>query len=238
MPLCFLKLLRRIDADDLLVELRLVDRNPLAVAPENGGHVGEIVLVLGVVVPDLVEAGQQRLTVEGVDPHVELPDGLLLRRAVLVLHDAQEVAVFVPQDTAIGQIRLTGTGEHGAGCVAACMGLQQLAIDLLAQQGHIAVANQNRAVKVLQKLPCAHHRMACAELGILNRMGIGGEGFKNLLPHIAPHQNGVLCGDKIQLLQYIVQKRLPTGQPQNLGQVIGLGHHAGAFSGGQYHCFR
>lgn len=99
------------------------------------------------------------------------------------------------------------------------MVVQKALIDLPAQQRHVAVADEHRAVETVQKRPGAEHGVAGAHLGLLHGCGIAGEGVHDLFPLVAHHQNGIFPRDEIQRGEHIVQQGLAAGLAQHLGQV-------------------
>ena len=74
-----------------------------AVLPDDGDHVGEVELLLGVVRPQPAQRRAQHLDVEGVHACVDLADGLLRRGGVGLLDDADDLAVLGAQDAAVAR---------------------------------------------------------------------------------------------------------------------------------------
>ena len=236
-PLCERQLVRRVDADDLLAQLPAVQGNFAPVPAQDLRHIGEVVLVLGVVVGEPVQRARQQPSVKAVDAHIELADLLLFRRAVLILDDPDKCFRGVPQDAAIGQRQLGGAGEEGTGRLRLAVVIQKALVDLTAQQRHVAVADEHRAVEAIQKRPGAEYGVAGAHLGLLHRRRIAGKGVQNLLPLVAHHQQCVLPGDKVQRREHIVQQGLSARRAEHLGQIALLGLHPGALAGCQYNRF-
>ena len=209
--------------------------HPAAPGEDVGRGVGEVVLPLGVVGPELVDGLPQGAALKDVDPHVQLPDGLLLGGTVLVLHDAGEGTVAFPHDAAVGQLLVGHGGEQRAVVALPLVGLDEGLVGGPAHEGHVAVAHQHAAVKARQGLPGALHRVAGALLGLLHGVGVLRVGRQHLLPLVAHHQHHVLLLQEGQLLQHIAQQGAARRLPQHLGQIHPLGAQAGALARRQNH---
>ena len=135
---------------------------------------------------------------EQVGAGVDLTDGLLLRGAVLVLNDGPEGSIRLPEDAAVVASVLQHRGEESAGVAVPEVGLRQRTEGLPLHQRGVAAADQHMAVKALQQVGGALHRVSSAVLLGLNGVGILGIGSQDCFLLPAYHQDHVLRGQKVQ----------------------------------------
>ena len=192
---------------------------------------------MGVGVFQLAQGGEELFAVKHVDPHIQLPDGLLLRCAVPVLHHAQEGPVAVPEDTAVGQIPAAGARQQSTGVALLLVSGQKVFIGAAPQQGHVAVADEDGAV-IVREIVLGHgYGVAGAQLWLLHGVGIRPIDLQHVLPVVAHHENDILLLQERQILQHIVEQGLSIGLAHDLGQGDPLGLQPGALARGQYDSF-
>ena len=141
------------------------DRVP--VAAQDPHHVGQVLLLLGVVGRHPFDRVREQRAVEGVAARVVLVDGELRRGGVALLHDAEERPVGVPHDPPVAR-RVTGGGQHRDGVAARVVNVHELAQRLAAQQRHVPVRDDDGAAEVAKRLGDHPHRVPGAELLVLD----------------------------------------------------------------------
>ena len=105
-----------VDAEAVAVVVAVAHRDRAAVGAQDLEHVGQVVLALRVVAADLVDVAGEKCAVERVAAGVALQQaGALLGRAVLLLDDAQDLAVGVELDAAVASRVGRRHGEHRGG---------------------------------------------------------------------------------------------------------------------------
>ncbi|MPM41228.1 hypothetical protein SDC9_87878 [bioreactor metagenome] len=134
-----------------------------------GDHIGEVELALRVVGAETGQAVVQDVGVEDVDAGVDLGDRPLRLRGVLVLDDAGDPGVAAADDPAVagrvGHVR----GQHGDRVPGAAVVLDHGAQRLAAEQGDVAVRDDDDAADLPQRRQAAHHRVTGALLLLLHR---------------------------------------------------------------------
>ena len=133
-----------VGAEALSIVLAVNDRGGVAVAAQNLHHVGEVVLVLGIVVADLADMGGEKGAVKGVAAGVALGErrGLLIR-AVLLLDDARDRAILGELDAAVAKRVGRRHREDGGGVRPARDGVGKGADGLGLDEGKVAVQDDN-----------------------------------------------------------------------------------------------
>src|SRR5690606_9471791 len=128
-------------------------------------QIGEVVLSLGVVLADRAERAEEEARIDVVDAAVALVDRPLLRRGVLLLHDAHDDAVLVAHHAAIARGILETHGEKAEGNGSG--GARELPQRVARQQRHVAVEDEHAAPEAGERLARALHRVRGAELLLL-----------------------------------------------------------------------
>ena len=126
-----------------------VSTDPSARAARDGEHIGQVLLALGVVGGHLLECVAEDVGVESVDPRVDLGDGPLLVRGVLLLDDASHRAVGVAQDATVAGGVVEVCGDDGDGTSSGLMALDQVVKRLGGEEGDVAVSDEDGAGQVL-----------------------------------------------------------------------------------------
>ncbi len=134
-------------------------------------HVGQVVLALGVVGPDLGQRRDQPRAVEGVDPGVDLAHGELVRRRVagrLRLDDTVDAPVRRSDHPPVAGRVVEGHGHDRRRRAGLGVRSGQIMDRLRPQQGHVAVEHDHRlgALEVLERRA---HRVGGAARLVLDR---------------------------------------------------------------------
>ena len=183
----------------------------LAVGADDRDHVGQVELLLRVVGPQPAQRRAQRRDVEGVHAGVDLANGLLRRRGVGLLDDADDLTVLGAQDAAvtgrIGQRR----GQHGRGGRLGAVRGDQVGQRVGVQQRDVARGHDDDAGEVVGQgrrapQPTAWPVPSCSSC---TAMSMGGPARRparrprraTRLPVMAEHDDQVLrrdLGDRVQ----------------------------------------
>ncbi len=129
-------------------------------------HVGQVVLTLRVVVLQRSEPAGQLRGRRNDDARVDLGDLLLLRRRVFLFDDTQHLAVRIAHDAAVAGRIVERHGEHAVAALPRAIG--ETPQRARARERHIAVQHERRHRRIQQR-QCLLHRVAGAELLLLNR---------------------------------------------------------------------
>ena len=105
-----------VDAERLAGVVDAHGLHPVAGAPQDRGHVGEVVFARGIVGLDLIDVLPEEVGAETVDAHVGFANGELLRSAGLLFHHIEDVAVRVVDHAAVaGGVVHHGAHQHAGG---------------------------------------------------------------------------------------------------------------------------
>ena len=205
----------------------------VAGARQDGGHVGQVVFVRGVVGLDLVDVLPEEIGAEAVDAHVGLANGELFRSAGLLLHHVENVAARIADHAAVAG----GVVHHGAHQDAGggAFGLlrDQAAQRGGAQQRTIAVEHHQVAIQVRHGIAADHDGVAGALLfGLLDEADAGGgHGLAHLIGLVPDHgEDSLRRGEFERGIDDVLEQSLSAGLVQHFGLAA---LHAGAESGGE-----
>ena len=161
----------------------------MAVGAKDLHHVGQVVLVLGVVAAHLADVLAKKGAVESVAAGVALQQvGVLLGGAVLLLDDALDRAVGGELDAAVAEGVGRGHGQDGAGVLAARHGVGKGADGLGFDEGEVAVQHDDGALRDAGRFDGDAGRVSRAKaLGLLDALdiGLGGEVRAHLFGAVA-----------------------------------------------------
>lgn len=215
------------------------DGDGLTCAFEDFEHVGQIVFALRVVVGNLADMLLELGAIEGVAAGVALKERLgLLRRAIFLLDDTGDGAVFAKFNASVAKGLGRSEGESGRGIGAAVYGLCELGYRVCLNERQVSVEHHNRAGIDAASLDGHLYGVAGTQaFDLLNRLdGDGGVGICVLKKRahfvcMASHDNdhaAAACGDRS--VDDPVDHRLAKDLMRYLGMV---GLHACALAGGE-----
>ncbi len=206
-----------------------------AAAPGHGDDVGEVLLALRVVGADLGERRPQQRRVEGVDAAVDLADGPLLVGRVLLLDDGGDRPGVVAQEPAVAGRVIHRRGDDRHRVTARLVHRDELVQHLRAEQGHVAVGDDDGAGEVVgQGLEAALDGSARA----LDVVLVGDEHVGVVLEHVlgdpvafvAHDDDEVLRTDPACCPQGVPDEGAPSDRVQHLRD---RGLHACALTSGE-----
>ncbi len=215
------------------------DGHVLAGGLENLDHVGQVVLVLGILAGNVTNVGGELGAVKGVAAGVALQQGLgLLGRAVLLLDDALDGAVRVELDAPVAKGLGRGEGQYGCGVRAVGDGLRELRDGLGLDEGQVTVEHDHGPLADAAGLDRDAHGVTGAQaLGLLHRLdGNGGacvgavEDRADLVGVAAHHDDHAVAAGGDGRVDDPADHRLAQDFVRDLG-VVGL--HAGSLAGSE-----
>ena len=140
-----------------LIGIVRCDRNDLeAFFDHDPENIRQIVLALCIFVVDLFECIEQGAHLEDIRACIDLMDGELFRRAILLFYNACHVSRFITEHTAIAERIIKDRGQHRSSRALLPAGLCQMRDRLRAQQRRIPADDQHIAVSVFFKF---RHRL-------------------------------------------------------------------------------
>ncbi len=180
-----------VDAQALAVILAVGDGRGVPVGAQDLDHVGQVVLVLGVLAANLANVGGEKRAVKGVAAGVALQQVcVLLGRAVLLLDDADDVAVGGLLDAAVAKGVGRGHGEDGGGVAAVAHGVGKRADGRWLDQGQVSVENDDGAGGDSGGFDCDARCVARTQaLGLLDALDVW------LLGQVSAHFLGAVAYD-------------------------------------------
>ena len=191
-PLGGRPLRRAVDAGHLRRIRRGHRRHRAVLAHRRGHHVGQVVLVLGVVVGQRAEPALQRRGRRHQDAGVDLGDRQLVAMGVLLLDDLEHLAVPVAHDAAVAGRVGQGDGQQAQPAGAAVARRRQQPLQRGGgDQRHVAIEHQcGRGL--VQQGGRLLHRMARPELRRLHhelQAGTVGEGGAHRVGAVSHHHD-------------------------------------------------
>ena len=209
-----------------VVRLHRADRH--AVGDRERDHVGEVVLLLRVVVPQPIEPAREPRGRQDHQPGVDFGDCALGRARVLLLYDAHDLRA-VAHDAAVAGRLVELDGEEPDPLFP--RSLHELQEGRVACQGHVPVQDQGgdgtveRGQRLLQCVAGAELRLLADPLDAFR-----GDGVAHRLPAVPIDDDRPRRSKVASAVQHVGQQRATPERVQHLGQV---GAHALALPGCQ-----
>ena len=206
-------------------------------APFRRGHghqVGEIVLALGIVVGDLGQQGTQQISFNGDNTRIAKPYLFFFIRRINFFPNAGDIALIVKEQPAITSRIRGGKGKDDKIGPLLFARLNEALERLAADQGHIAVKNEHRALKMRKLRQGLHDRVRRAQpLFLRNRNRAGQPALcfcLNLRRIRRGHHHGGIGFECCGGIQNMTQHRAPGDGMQHLRPAR---LHAGAEPGSE-----
>ncbi len=223
-----------VNTKDLFSVFQGNGRHPVTFSAQDGHHVGEVLLALGVVGGHPLDRVAEQVRLERVDPRVDLIDGALLRGGVRLFDDLHKVTGRVADDPAVATGIGDPGGQHGGRSLPGLVLADQRGQGRAAQQGRVRVGHHDRAVIQPDRLDRGAHRVPGTALVVLDhRDRVGrmlGQVRGDLVAPVADHHDEpgwarLPGGD-----QNVTQQGCAADRVQHLG---GLGLHPRTLARGE-----
>ena len=166
-------------------------------------------LPLGVAPPDARQGGKQKSSLQAVGAAVDLAHGLLAWRGIPLFDDADDVALIVPQNTAVTRRIVQVRRQHRESRLLPPVRIKQAVQGCRAQQRHVAAQDQHVAVEVSQHGFRLRDRVPGAQLRLLHHAARA-EAFAHTLHGIglvAHHRDEMLGGQGLHGRQDVRDER-------------------------------